>query len=66
MFCVCEVVARQLMLLGLLLSQKENCKITINYFLFLYYCGFHVHFDIWSAILKRRDLLEVIDINGRV
>ena len=56
----------QLMLLGLLLPQKENCEIAINYFLFLSYCGCHVHFDIWSAILKRRDLLEVIAINGRM
>jgi len=54
------------MLLGLLLLQKENCEIRINYFLFLYYCGCHIHFEIWSAILKRRDLLKVIDINGRM
>ena len=54
------------MLLGHLLPQKTNCEITLTYFLFLFYCVCHVHFDIWSAILKRRDLLEVIDINGRV
>jgi hypothetical protein len=25
-----------------------------------------VPFEIWNAILKRRDILEVIDINGRI
>ena len=54
------------MILGHLLPQKENCEIAINCFLFLYYCGCHVHVDVWSAILKRRDLLEVIAINGRM
>jgi hypothetical protein len=27
------------------------------------YCGYHIHFEIWIAILKRRDFLEVIAIN---
>jgi hypothetical protein len=27
---------------------------------------FHVPFEIWIAILKRREILEVIALNGRI
>ena len=30
------------------------------------YLGCHMPFEIWVAILKRRDFLEIIAINGRV
>ena len=56
----------QLMLLGHLLPQKGNCKVPCNYFLFLFYCGCHIHFGIWIAVQKRREFLEVIVINGRI
>jgi len=49
----------QLMLLGHLLPQKGNCKVSFNNFLFLFYCGCHIHFEIWIAVLKRREFLEV-------
>ena len=54
------------MLLGHVLPQKGNCKVPFNYFLFLLYCGCHIHFEIWIAVLKRREFLEVIVINGRI
>jgi hypothetical protein len=56
----------QLMLFGHLLPQKGNCEITFNYFPFLLYCWCHIHFEIWIAVLKRRDFLEVIASNGRI
>jgi len=39
------------------LSQKGNSEITVNYFLLC---------ELWNAILKRRDFLEVIALNGRI
>jgi hypothetical protein len=30
------------------------------------YCWCHIHFEIWIAVLKRRDFLEVIASNGRM
>jgi len=48
----------QLMLLGHLLPQKGNCKVPFNCILILFYCGCHIHFEIWIAVLKRRQFLE--------
>ena len=33
---------------------------------FVLYCECHIAFEIWIAILKRRDFLEVVAINGRI
>jgi hypothetical protein len=54
------------MLLGHLLPQKGNCEITFSYFLLCVILWCHIHFEILIAILKRRDLFEVIAINGRI
>jgi hypothetical protein len=37
--------------------------LTVSYFVL--YCGCHMTFGIWIAILKRREFLEVIAINGK-
>jgi hypothetical protein len=29
-------------------------------------CGFHKPFEMWVVVLKRRDYLEVMAINGRI
>ena len=31
-----------------------------------YLCGFHITFEMWIVILKRRDYWEDIAINGRI
>ena len=54
------------MCLGYLLSQKENCEITLNYFLLYDIFCVHKPFEIWIAVLKRRVILEVIVINWRI
>ena len=54
------------MLLGRLLLQIGNCEITLIIFLLLLYCVCHVPFEIWNVIVKRRDFLEVIAINGNI
>jgi len=38
--------------------------LTISFFVLK--CGCHIAFEIWISILKRRDFLEVIAINGRM
>ena len=41
-------------------------KLHLTIFCFVSYCGCHIPFDICNAILKRKDILEVIAINGRI
>ena len=48
--------------LGHLLPQKRNSEITLNFFFFAFYCGFHINFEISNAGLKRRDFVEVIKL----
>ena len=47
-----------------LLPQNGNCEITLNYFLLCVTFWVPCSFKIWIAILKGRDSLEVIAING--
>ena len=54
------------MLLGHLLPQKGNCEVILNYFLLCAMFLVPYSFKIWIAILKGRDFLEVIAINGRI
>jgi len=54
------------MLLGHLLPQKGNCEITVNYFLLCVMFWVPYTFKIWIVILKERDVLDVIAINGRI
>ena len=55
------------MLLGYLLSpRKEIVKLLFTFFCFVLYCGCHIPFEIWIAVMKRRDFLEVVAINGRI
>jgi hypothetical protein len=54
------------MLLGHLLPQKGNCEITLNYFLACVMFRVPYSFKIWIVILKGREFLEVIAINGRI
>jgi len=56
----------QLMLLGHMLPQKGNCEVILNYFLLCAMFLVPYSFKIWIAILKGRDFLEVIAINGRI
>jgi hypothetical protein len=58
---VFEVVT--VMLLGHLLPDKGNCDITLNYFLIASYCGCHIGFEVWIAILSGGDFFGVISIN---
>jgi len=55
-----------LMLLGHLLPQIGNCEITVIYFLLCVMFRMPYSLKIWIAILKGRDVLEVIYINGRM
>jgi len=41
-------------------------KLRLTVSLFVLYCGCHITFEIWIAILKRRDFLEVMTINGMI
>jgi hypothetical protein len=50
------------MLLGHLLLQTRNCEIILNNFLLLLYCVYHVPFEIWHVVVKRKEFLEVIAI----
>jgi len=54
------------MLLGHILPQQGNCEMTLNNSCSLLYCGCHMPLEIWIAIVKGRDFLEVIAINGRI
>ena len=54
------------MLLGHLLPQKGNCEIILNYFVLCVMFWVPCSFKIGIAILKGRDFLEVIAINGRI
>jgi len=57
----------QLTLLGHLLHpKKEIVKLHLTVSYFVLYCVCHIPFELWNAILKRRDFLEVIAINGRI
>jgi len=38
--------------------------LTISFFMLYYGC--HMPFEIWIAIVKSRDSLEVVAINGRI
>jgi len=55
-----------LMLLGHLLPQKGNCEITLKYLLLCIMFWVPYSFKIWIVILKGRDILDVIAINGRI
>jgi hypothetical protein len=56
----------QLTLLCHLLPQKEIVKLHFTISCFVLYCGCHIRFETWIAVLKRGDFLEVIAINGRI
>jgi hypothetical protein len=62
---MCEVVAANAFR-PFFAPQKGKCEITLDCFCFGLYCGCDIPFEIWIAILKRRDFLEVIAINGRI
>ena len=61
---VCEVVAVHDF--RPFITQKRNCEITLNYFLLCVMFWVPYSFKIWIAILKGRDFLEIIAINGKV
>jgi hypothetical protein len=52
--------------LGHLLPQKGNCEIKFNYICFVLYFVCLILFEIWTAILNKRDFLEAIAINPSV
>jgi len=62
---VCEVVAAHAFR-PFIAPKKKIVKlhVTISCFVLYYVC--HIPLEIWNAILKRRDFLEVIVINGRI
>ena len=41
-------------------------KLHLTISCFVSYCGCHIPFEIWIAIMERRDLQEVIAITGRI
>ena len=41
-------------------------KLHLNISCFVLYCVYHIPLEIWIAILKERDILEVTAIDGRV
>jgi len=41
-------------------------KLHLTISCFVSYCGCHIPFEIWIAIMERRDLQEVIAISGRI
>jgi hypothetical protein len=45
--------------------QNRNSEIILNYFYFVLYFGFHIPFEILTAVLQGRDFLEVVAINRR-
>jgi hypothetical protein len=47
-------------------TRKEILKLHLSLSCFVLYCVVHTSFEIWIAILKRRDFLEVIASNGRI
>jgi len=63
-FMVC-VRWLQLMLLGHC-PKKEIVKLHLTISCFMLHCVCHLPLEIWIAILKRRDFMEVIVINGRI
>jgi hypothetical protein len=63
--CVC-VSWWQLQLLAHLLPQKENFEITPNWFLLCVMFCVPYSFKIWVAMLKGKDLLQLVAINGRI
>jgi hypothetical protein len=55
------------MLLSHFLPLRGNSEITLNYISwFVLCCVCHNPFEIWNAILKRKDFLEVVAINGKI
>ena len=54
------------MLLGHLLPQQGRCEITLNCFLLCVMLWVPYPLEIWIAVMKRRDFLEVIATNGRI
>ena len=64
---VCEfLAAHDFRPLVALPPKKGICEITFIYSLFFVILWVHLSFEIWISILKRRDFLEVIAINGRL
>jgi len=61
---VCEVVATPAF--RAFIAPKRNCEITLNCFLLCVMFRVPYIFKFWIAVLKGRDILEVIAINGRI
>jgi len=61
---VCEMVAAHAF--RPFIAPKRNCEITLNCFLLCVMFWVPYSFKFWIAILKGRDILEVIAINGRI
>jgi len=57
---------KSLQIVGLNVSRKRNSEITLNYFLLCVILWCHIPCELWNAILKRRDFLEIIALNGRI
>jgi len=53
------------MLLGHLWPEKGIMKLHLTLSCFVLYCGCYIPFEIWNAVLKRRDFLEVSAVNER-
>ena len=62
--CECEVVAAHAFRPFIASTRKLKLRLTISSSLLC--CGCHIPLEIWIAILKRRDFLEVIAINGTI
>ena len=61
---VCEVVAAHAF--RPFIAAEEIVKLHLTVSCFMLYCGCHIPFEIWIAVLKRRDILEVVSINGMI
>ena len=58
---VCAVVAA--LAFTPFFATEEIVKLHLTISSCMLYCGCHIHFEIWIAIEKRRDILEVLAIN---
>ena len=63
---LCEVLATHDFRPFITPLNKGNCEMTFIYSLLFVILCVHLSFEIWISILKRRDFLEVIAINGRL
>jgi hypothetical protein len=63
---VCEVMAAHAFRPFIAHQKREILKLHFTISCFVLYCGCCINFEIWITIMMRRDILEVIAINGRI